>query len=1628
MYFIEFIWNSDRRQSVENYNSYTQTTVTCANTAWNNTFRTLAGTGSAGSTSTTLYYPYGAAFDSSGTLYVADRYNHRIQRFVGGSTTASTVSGLSLYYPADVKVDSANNLYILDTYNFRILRWSSGTVTVVAGGHGNGGAYSQINYSYAMLLDSSANIYISDCDNDRVMLWYAGNTVAGVLVAGGYGRGNAPQQFSCSVGMSVDTNGIMYITDYYNHRVQQWNPGAAIGITVAGRTSVSGPWAYTLTYPVSVIHDQYNYLYILDAGNSRIQRWVPGADYGYTVVAATISTPRGLFLDVNGNMVVTDQDYHRIVSFAMYCPPVTTTTTTTQIPQITVPVCSTAAWNSTFAVLAGSSGNAGSSAILLRYPRSSFIDIYGNLYVADSYNHRIQYFQRGSTTATTVAGITSNAGSSYSQLTYPSSIYVDVNRIMYILDTDNCRVLQWTPGDPLGYPVAGDHGCGSALTQIDTSYSMFVDNQYNIYISDSDNHRVTLWTPTNTSSGILVAGGYGAGSTSEKLYNPWGVYVDSNQTIYVVDRTNHRVQMWYSEALAGITVAGATGSAGPFSYQLSSPTSITLDPYGYIYVLDYGNNRVQKWYPGAAYGATVITGSLNAPCGLQFDRVGNIVISDTSNHRILSYAMTCPATTTTTATPPTTTQSSLCPTSQWNQTLSVLAGVAGSAGTSTTLLNYPYSIDFDGYENLYVADTANHRIQFYPHGTSIGTTVAGSSGTYGGTYAQLYNPYAIYVDSNRAMYILDTSNYRVLIWQFGEPRGYVVAGGNGAGAALTQITTSYAMFVDDQSNVYVSESGNHRVTLWLSTNTTAGILVAGGNGAGSTPERLYNPWGIYVDSNQTVYIVDRTNHRVQLWLNGAISGTTVAGTTGDAGPWSYQLSSPTSLLLDQYGYLYILDYGNARIQKWFPGAPYGATVVSASFYNPCGMQFDLLNNLVVADTYHHQILSFGVFCPATTTTTTTASPATTSSTPICATAQWNQTFSILAGITGSRGTTPTLLYNPCGAVLDGYQNLYVADTTNHRIQYFPRGTLTGITVAGSSGSYGSTYAQLYNPHAIYVDSNRVMYILDTTNYRVLRWQFGDPFGHVVAGGNGAGAALTQITTSYALFVDSQSNVYVSEYSNHRVTLWLSINTTSGILVAGGNGAGSTSERLDNPWGIYVDVNGSMYICDTSNHRVQLWQSAISGVTVAGTTGISGPYAYQLNTPTGVTVDPYGNIYVLDTVNSRVQKWHPGATYGITMIAVPMNTPYGLHADNQGNLIVADTYNYRILSFPMTCPGTTTTTMAPTFQTTVPVCSTAVWNQTYSTLVGSLGAYGSTATTLYNPSSIGFDRYGYMYIADISNHRIQRYPPGSNIGTTVAGVTSAWGSSRGQLYNPYGLHVTANGTMFILDTSNYRVFKWQLGEPMGYIVAGGNGNGAAYTQIGVSYAMFVDDQYSVYVSESSNNRITQWSMNNATSGALIAGGNGAGSTADKLSSPYGIFVTSNSIYIVDQGNHRVQKWNFVSILGASLATTVAGSTSDPGPWAYQFNTPTSITLDPYSYIYVLDSNNDRVQKWYPGALYGTTVASTAMASPLAMQFDPVGNLVISDTGYHRTISFNIMCPSPTTTTTLPPSQSFSFLLG
>ncbi len=104
----------------------------------------------------------------------------------------------------------------------------------------------------------------------------------------------------------------------------------------------------------------------------------------------------------------------------------------------------------------------------------------------------------------TVAGFSTGGGSGYSELNNPSSIFVDPDGIMYILDTDNYRVMKYLPGQPLGFQVAGGSASGTTVDKIGTSYAIYLDDQSNIYISEYANHRVTLWTNGNTTTGRIV--------------------------------------------------------------------------------------------------------------------------------------------------------------------------------------------------------------------------------------------------------------------------------------------------------------------------------------------------------------------------------------------------------------------------------------------------------------------------------------------------------------------------------------------------------------------------------------------------------------------------------------------------------------------------------------------------------------------------------------------------------------------------------------------------------------------------------------------------------------------------------------------------------------------------------------------------------------------------------------------------------------------------------------------------------------------------------------------------------------------------------------------------------------------
>ena len=133
-------------------------------------------------------------------------------------------------------------------------------------------------------------------------------------------------------------------------------------------------------------------------------------------------------------------------------------------------------------------------------------------------------------------------------------------------------------------------------------------------------------------------------------------------------------------------------------------------------------------------------------------------------------------------------------------------------------------------------------------------------------------------------------------------------------------------------------------------------------------------------------------------------------------------------------------------------------------------------------------------------------------------------------------------------------------------------------------------------------------------------------------GNCVGDVLTANSNLNAAQIVWKQNGVVVQTTN-------AVYHSSGITVAGGNGAGVAANQLNWPFGVFVDTVGNVYVSDHNNNRVQKWAagstSASSGVTVAGqSNGASGSGPSYLALPNGVFCDASGNVYVADYNNFR----------------------------------------------------------------------------------------------------------------------------------------------------------------------------------------------------------------------------------------------------------------------------------------------------------------------------------------------------------------------------------------------------------
>jgi sugar lactone lactonase YvrE len=254
-----------------------------------------------------------------------------------------------------------------------------------------------------------------------------------------------------------------------------------------------------------------------------------------------------------------------------------------------------------------------------------------------------------------------------------------------------------------------------------------------------------------------------------------------------------------------------------------------------------------------------------------------------------------------------------------------------------------------------------------------------------------------------------------------------------------------------------------------------------------------------VDTDGNIYILDSNQARVTKWEPSATTGILVAGGPDFSNYYGdyYSYYGGYYYSYNYYGYYY--GYYGAYYSDYYEN-------YNNQIYGPFGMFIEEETMIIwVADTYNSQITKW---------------PNSSTRIYVC----------------GSYGSGSDQFMNPQGLFIDTNAGniIYVADTNNHRIQMWLPGANNGITVAGLTNYYGNGLNQLWYPKTLIVDTNGYMFIVDTTNCRILKWMIGASSGMIIAGSGTCGAGMDQLDAPYSISFDSSGSIFVSDSANNRV--------------------------------------------------------------------------------------------------------------------------------------------------------------------------------------------------------------------------------------------------------------------------------------------------------------------------------------------------------------------------------------------------------------------------------------------------------------------------------------------------------------
>ena len=204
------------------------------------------------------------------------------------------------------------------------------------------------------------------------------------------------------------------------------------------------------------------------------------------------------------------------------------------------------------------------------------------------------------------------------------------------------------------------------------------------------------------------------------------------------------------------------------------------------------------------------------------------------------------------------------------------------------------------------------------------------------------------------------------------------------------------------------------------------------------------------------------------------------------------------------------------------------------------------------------------------------------------------------------GITANSLSGPAGLALDSNNGLYVADYSTSRVLYYPSGSTTATRVYGQLGSFTNSIVDprnvtadtLYTPTGVIVDKSDNLYVADTSNNRVLYYPSGSIVPTKVYGQSDFTSSSTLNTSNSSLggpnflTLDSNGGLYVSTGENRVVYFPSGSTTATKVYGQGGsftsriqNNGGVSANSLSNPTGMAIDSIGRLYIADFGNSRI-----------------------------------------------------------------------------------------------------------------------------------------------------------------------------------------------------------------------------------------------------------------------------------------------------------------------------------------------------------------------------------------------------------------------------------------------------------